>query len=325
MATTRCPECQKRVRKRARTCPRCKSEIREDQGTPTPKWHERTSVSLCTAALLAVVGLGFIHIIVGVRGPRDLPFDLALRKSFGYRELVVDAGRIRAIPYVAATLKYPLGLRVLQAKGYLPSGPTLETRMVQQMRDAMNRWHAEFEANLGRSERSWQERMQQAPQTAEADPQSAAAFNDRAIASARQGRYDAALAELATAIRKSPVLAEAFYNRALLYTALGNLGQASSDLGKVLEIRPQFADARLQRGRIHVTLEHYDDAIADFSEAIEMDPACADAYLWRSMICFVTGDIEKSLRDIQSLRDLEAPVPDGLLAALQTSTPRPVR
>ena len=323
IATTKCPECCKRIRKGVHTCPRCGYEISEDQTKRKPKWHERTSVSLCVATLLVVIGLGFIHVIVGVRGPGDLPFDLALRESFGYKELIVDVVRIQSLPYLAVTLKHPLGLRVLQAKGYFPSDPTLETQMIYRMREMMNLWYAEFESSLDRSERPWQEQMQHVAEEDQADPQSAEAFNARAIVSSRQGRFDAALTELAAAIRKNPVLAEAFYNRALIYKALGNLGQAASDLDKVVEIRPRFVEACVERGRILVTLEQYDEAIADFSQAIEIDPAGADAYLWRGMVHFAKGDNDEARQDVHNLQKLEMPVPKGLLAALQIDTEKP--
>lgn len=284
---------------------------------PVPKWYERTSVTLCVAGVLMVVGLGFVHVIVGIEGPFSLPFAIARRESFGYRELIVDARRIRALPYIAAKFRYPLGCRVLQRKEYLPSGATYETRMVHELRGAMSRWYAEFEAATGQSQASWLDRLQEPPQAADAQPQDAAAYNRRAIVYARQGRYDAALSELAGAVKKAPLLAEAFHNRALVYLALGNLGQATSDLAQVIQIRPQSIEAYVERGAIHVTRERYDEAIADFTKAIEIDSACTEAYLRRSMVHYTTGGSDKAMQDVHKLQDLGIPVPADFLAALQ--------
>ena len=49
------------------------------------RWYERTSVTLCVAVALAAVGLGFIHVIVGVTSSYRLPFEVVLRDCFGYR------------------------------------------------------------------------------------------------------------------------------------------------------------------------------------------------------------------------------------------------
>ncbi len=278
-------------------------------------------MTLCGAALLVIVGLGFIHVVVGVEGLFGLPFDIRRREAFGYRELLVDAQKIRVLPYVAARSKYPLGCRVLQMMEYLPAGATFETRMVHELREAMSRWYAEFETAMGRREASWLDRLQEPPETADAEPQEAAAYNRRAIAAARQGRHDVALSELAGAIRKNPAFAEAFHNRALVYLALGNLGQAASDLGHVIEIRPESAPAYVSRGVIHITVERYDEAIADFTKAIEIDPACAEAYLRRSMVHYAQGDNDWARQDVRKLRNLGRPIPAGFLAALEGNPP----
>ncbi|MBN1362619.1 MAG: tetratricopeptide repeat protein [Sedimentisphaerales bacterium] len=313
MARNRCPNCKKRVPRKAERCPRCGTEV---ESRP-PKWYERTSVTLCVAAVLAGIGFGFIHVIVSVEGPFGLPFDLAPRQHFGYREMVVDAGKIGALPYVAARLKYPLGCEVLRRLEYLPSSPTFETRMVYELREAMDRWYAEFEVATGRAPCPWQDRLQEPPQASETDPQGAAACNRRAVTYARQGKYADALSELATATRKDPVCAEAYYNRALVYLALGNLGQAASDLGQVVQIRPDSVEAYVERGLIHVTSERYDEAVADFSQAVEIEPTCAEAYLRRSMVRYAKGEQNAALQDVKKLRSLGVPVPSGFLHALQ--------
>ncbi len=314
MRQNRCPKCKKRVPSRAESCPRCGSELPRPQ---PPRWYERTSVTLCVAGLLAIVGLGFIHVILGVEGPFNLPFDIIRRESFGYREMLVDTDKIRALPYIAAKLKYPLGCEVLRLKEYLPSDPTFETRMVHELRVAMSQWYAEFETASGRSQAPWQNRLQEPSPATDVELQGATACNRRGVACARQSQYAGALSAFGGAIRKNPVFAEAFYNRALVYLALGNLGQAASDFSQVIEIRPDSVDTYLQRGVIHVTSERYDEAIADFTRAIEIDPTCDEAYLRRSMVHYAKGDSDEARRDVAKLQDLGAAVPAGFLTALR--------
>jgi Flp pilus assembly protein TadD len=317
MGRSRCPECKKRVPRGAETCPRCGAEV----PTRPPKWHERTSVTLCVAGVLAIIALGFIHVIVGVEGPYNVPFDIVRRESFGYREMLVDAGKIRTLPYVAAKTRYPLGCQVLQLKGYLPSSPTFETRMVHELREAMDRWYAEFEVATGRMQRPWHDRLQEPAEAADAGTHNAAAYNSRGVTCARQGRYGAALSEFSAAIKKNPALAEAYHNRALVYVALGNLGQAASDFSQVIEIRPASVDACIGRGLIHVTRERYDEAIADFTKAIEIDPTCVEAYVRRGMIRYAKGENQEAWEDVHKLQSLGAPAPPGFLEALRGESP----
>ena len=60
-------------------CPHCGKPIDRTKDDKPKKWHEKTSVTLCIAAGLAVIGLGFIHIIIGVVSRFELPFDVALK------------------------------------------------------------------------------------------------------------------------------------------------------------------------------------------------------------------------------------------------------
>jgi tetratricopeptide (TPR) repeat protein len=280
---------------------------------PRRRWYERTSVTLCVAAVLVVVSLGFFHVITGVTGSEGLPFDVVLRESFGYREMVVNARRIQALPYAAARLKHPLGVAVLQRNGYMPSGLAFEAEMAAEQRESLERWQRQFEESLCGSTLRWQDRLRgDIP-----DGGSAQAHNQRGIALARGGEYAQALAEFSRAIARDPALADAFYNRAMVQIALGNLGPAASDLGKVTEVRPDFTEGYIRRGRLCVAMNEYDRAIADFTRAIEIDARSAEAYFHRSLAHYTKGDYEKALADVRVIQGLGRPVPAGLLHALR--------
>jgi Flp pilus assembly protein TadD len=297
---------------------------RQDRaGKPRKRWHERTSVTLCVAAALVILGLGFIHVVTGVTSPYELPFDIVPKSRFGYRETWVHAQRIQALPYAVATRKYPRGVEALQRAGYLPSGLEFEASVMAEQRENTRQWQAEFEAALGRSERSWQDQLQAQEQTPP-DPQDARACNLRGVAFARQGDYQAALAEFARAIRRDPTCVDAFCNRALVYAALGNLGPAASDLAKVVEIRPTYVEAYVHQARLHAAINEHDEAIADLTRALEIDPRCADAYFQRSLVHYARGEYEEALDDARRIQGLGLPVPSGLLDALQAGA-RPDR
>ncbi len=284
---------------------------------PRKRWYERTSVTLCVAAGLALVGLGFLHVIVGVRSDYGLPFDVVRRDAFGYRETLVNARRIQALPYTAAQRKYPRGLRALQKAGYLPDGHGFEAGMMARQRASLQRWQAEFEKTLGRPESRWQDQLQDAGPAAPNDPDGAPAHNQKGIVYARRGEYTAALAEFSRAMRRDPTQVDACYNRALVYLALGNLGTAATDLGQVVALRPGFVEGHLRRGRLYAALNDHAQAVAAFTRALEIDPQCAEAYFHRSLVHYTNGAFDAARTDAQRVEGLGLPVPPGYLRALR--------
>ena len=277
-------------------------------------------MTLCVAVALAAIGLGFIHVITGVTSSYALPFDIVLKDCFGYRETLVKANRIQTLPYAAATRKYPLGVKVLQKAGYMPSGLEFEASMMAEQREGMQRWQAEFEKALGRPEIRWQDQLQGEDQVSPGDAEDAHAYNHRGVAVARQGEYQAALAEFTRAIRRDPTYADAFHNRALVYTVLGNLGSAASDFGKVVEIRPDFVEGYLRQAHLHAAMNEHDQAIAGLTKAIELDPQCATAYFRRSLVYYTKGAYEEALDDVRKIQSLRLPVPSGFLQALRAAS-----
>jgi len=322
MAQRQCQECQAPISKKAATCPRCGALVNRREAKQSKRWYERTSVTLCVAAGLLLVALGFVHIITGVETPFELPVDIARRQTFGYRETFVNARAIMALPYTAAKLKYPLGCEVLQRLGYLPSGHGFEARAaVRQMQD-IGRWQAEFGRALGRTEAPWEERLQTGVMEGPAGSDSAQADNARGIASAREGDYRGALAAFSRAIRKTPTYVEAYHNRALVYIAIGNLGQGAADFGKVVEIRPGFLAGYLEQGRLYLTTNQYDEASAVFSDAIAADSSCAAAYLGRALACYAQGQYEQAWQDVRQLERLGTPAPREFVLALSHASGR---
>ncbi|HSW02620.1 MAG TPA: tetratricopeptide repeat protein [Sedimentisphaerales bacterium] len=281
------------------------------------RWYQRTSVTLCVAAAMAVVGLGFVHVIVGVTSSYGLPFDIVVRESFGYREAIVDAGRIESLPYAAACFKYPLSVAALHKGGYTDGGPAFEARMASWQRECVGRWQAQFESSLGRPAVCRQDHLLGQEQVPGSDPESSRACNQRGIALARSGEYQAALAEFTRAIRRDPTCADAFYNRAQVSIEIGNLGQAASDLGTVVEIRPGFTEARIRRGRLYVAMNDRDRAIAEFTKAVEIDPKCGEAIFHRGLVHFVRGDYERALADVQKIESLGQVVPTEFTRVLR--------
>jgi tetratricopeptide (TPR) repeat protein len=282
------------------------------------RWYERTSVTLCVVAGFAVVGSGFLHVILGVTSSYGFPFDIALRSSFGYREMIVDVRRLGELPYAVARFRYPLSVAALQKKGYIPDGPAFEAGMTARQQERVTRWTREFEESaLGRRETCPLDQLRGDAQAANTDPQDARVCNQRGIAFAKSGEYQSAIAEFGRAIRRYPTFVDAFYNRALVSMEIGSLGQAASDLGAVVEIRPEFVEGRFRRGRLYVAMNEHDKAISEFTKAVEIDPKCAEAIFHRSLVYFVRGDYEKALQDATKIEGLGQVVPTAFLRTLR--------
>ena len=298
-------------------CPLCGAR----KGKRPKRWYERTSVTLCVAGGLAVVGLGFVHVITGVTSPHNLPFDVVRRDSFGYRELLVDAERIKSMPYAVALREHPLGVAALQKAGYLPSGPRFEARRMAEQQYNTRKWLAEFERAIGKNEPPWPDRLRTA-EAGQGDPESARACNDRGVTLARQGQYASALAEFARAIRRDPTYLDAFHNRVLVYVAIGNLGPAAADLGSMLAIRPDSSKTCLRRGRLHAAIKDHDKAIADFTKALELIPDDLEALFHRSLAHYAKGEYSEADRDLERIERLGVAVPSGFLQAVRAMTAR---
>jgi len=307
----------------ANVCPRCGAPITSPAGKKPQKWHEKTSVTLCIAAALVVITLGFLHIITGVTSPYGLPFDVVRKDSFGYRETFVNAGKITALPYLAARKKYPIGCKVLQREGYMESGSVFETRVVRHLQADMKKWQAEFSAGrltAEQAQQQWQDRLQRQTQPPEMNPEDPNACNSRGIAAAKEGQYETAIAEFTRAFRRDPAFAEACYNRALVYIALGQLGPAISDFTKVIEIRPSQAEGYTRRGLLHVALSQYDQAIGDFTKVLEIDPASAETYFRRSLAFYAKGQYDKAWQDVRRIQDLGLHVPEEFIESLRVAS-----
>ncbi len=294
--------------------------MQKEKGNKQKKWYERTSVTLCVAAVIIIIGLGFIHIITGVVSPFRLPFDIIFKESFGYRETFINAEKIKSMPYVAAKLKYPISCKILQKLEYIQAGNVFETKMLELLRETMEKWHTEFEEVLNKPQQQWQNQLRGKSESIEKTTSDAEACNNRGIDAANKGQYETAISEFTRAFRKNPAYADAYYNRGLVYVAIGQLGQAISDFTQTIEINPEFIDAYSKRGNIHVTMNQYDQAISDFTKVLEIKPKHIDVCFMRALVFFATGQYEKAWEDVHTIQNMGLPVPSGFIKNLRRAS-----
>lgn len=298
-------------------CPHCGVPLEDPDVKQRKKWYDRTSVTLCVAAGLIIIGFGYIHVVIGVVSPYQLPFDVVLKESFGYSETFVNAEMIKSLPYRIAKKKYPIGCKALQRNNYMDFGNAFEAKMTRQLQENVELWLETFDKSLNTPELQWRDQLLERAQAGQTDPEDPNAYNAQGIAAAREGQYETALALFTRAFQRDPVFAEAYYNRGLVSVAIGLLGQGVSDFGKVVEIKPGNTAGYRKRGFLYFTMKHYDEAISDFTKIIELDPASAQATFRRSLAYYAKGQYDRAWEDVYKIQNLGLSVPSEYLKVLR--------
>ncbi|MBN2315613.1 MAG: tetratricopeptide repeat protein [Sedimentisphaerales bacterium] len=298
-------------------CPHCGASLKDPKIPKRKRWYDRTSITLCVAGGLIVMGFGFIHVVTGVVSPYQLPFDVVLKATFGYRETFVNAEKIKALPYDVAKLRYPLGCKALQQNNYLEFGDAFEAKMTRRHQDNIEQWLEDFDKTLGKPKPQWQDQLLERPQVGLIAPEDPNAYNDRGIAAAREGRYETALALFTRAFQRDPVFAEPYFNRGLVSVAIGLLGQGVSDFSQFIEIKPGKPEGYGKRGSLHLAMKQYDEAISDFTRIVELDPASAQAMFRRSLAYYAKNRYDQAWEDVHRIQNLGFSVPPGYLEILR--------
>ncbi|UCD30170.1 MAG: zinc ribbon domain-containing protein, partial [Planctomycetota bacterium] len=121
-----CGDCGKDISSRADTCPNCGAPTLNTRPKRHKTWHQIAAATLSVAAILIVIGFGFVHVITG----SSLSTPRVVRKdSFGYGETFIHIDKITGMPWVFAKSKYPIGCKVLQEKGHIESDEAFERRV----------------------------------------------------------------------------------------------------------------------------------------------------------------------------------------------------
>jgi tetratricopeptide (TPR) repeat protein len=107
-----------------------------------------------------------------------------------------------------------------------------------------------------------------------AAPNSAAPYNNRAIARVRMGDVPGAIADYTRAIALAPYDAELYFNRGNAFVAAGQYSHALSDFNRAVQVSPTYARAWYNRGTVYSLLGQPDAAMQNWRYAIdtETDP-----------------------------------------------------
>ena len=97
----------------------------------------------------------------------------------------------------------------------------------------------------------------------------AIAYNNRAIAYMRLGKYDLAIKDLTLALKAAPDWTLPLINRASAYRANGQPDLARADLIALTRRGAFRAEEHLAKGQAYAQLEQYPEAIAEYSIGVK--------------------------------------------------------
>lgn len=155
--------------------------------------------------------------------------------------------------------------------------------------------------------------------------------NGLALVELREGRVEAALALVESAIELARELGERHpvhrmvlqANRARLLAVLGRVKEALADYADAIAIDPAFPDYYVDRGNLLARLGRHEEALADYESAMRAGPPLPEAHYNRAELLIARGDLDGALADLGRVIDLDPSYLDayinraGLLAGLE--------
>jgi len=90
---------------------------------------------------IVVLSLSFVHIITG----GYVGFAIVPKNTIGFKDTFINVDEITGMPWIVATSKYPIAVKILQQEGIIESDEARERRLHSEMMESMERSKKEFE------------------------------------------------------------------------------------------------------------------------------------------------------------------------------------
>lgn len=142
-------------------------------------------------------------------------------------------------------------------------------------------------------------------------------LRQQALTSAKQGRYEDAIALFDQLIEQDPNSASHYSNRGLMHFHNGQLERALADYNQAIQLDPQLAKVYNNRANCYAALGNRDAAIADYEIAIDLDPANIHAWINQGITFRELGQFEQAIENF----DLALQVNQLLSLAETAETP----
>jgi tetratricopeptide (TPR) repeat protein len=128
----------------------------------------------------------------------------------------------------------------------------------------------------------------------------ARAAYDRGKSAFDGGRYDAAVADFAEAIKLDPNRDHLFYVRACAWYGKADYDRAVEDLNEAIRLKPTDSMLFATRGDAELMRRNFDSARKDADEALRLDPKSDFALVVRADALRLTEDYDGARRDINN-------------------------
>ncbi len=134
---------------------------------------------------------------------------------------------------------------------------------------------------------------------------SAQSHLDRGNAYLKDGKVDAAVLELRSAVTKDPMLAQAHLKLADAYLRQGNPGRALGEYVRAADLMPKDADVQIKAGSLLLLAGRAADAKARADKALAANPKKVDALVLRANAMAGLKDLDGALEQMQQALQLE--------------------
>jgi tetratricopeptide (TPR) repeat protein len=104
--------------------------------------------------------------------------------------------------------------------------------------------------------------------------------------SAKEGKYDEALADFAIALQVEPNDSFSLINRATIYINQQNFQAAYADADSLVKYVPHIAKGHYLRAVAAFRLNQPEQALADLTNCIQLDPASEEGYSYRGVVYY---------------------------------------
>ncbi|MDA8002800.1 MAG: tetratricopeptide repeat protein, partial [Alphaproteobacteria bacterium] len=125
----------------------------------------------------------------------------------------------------------------------------------------------------------------------------AGTYQNRGVAYAAVGMYDAAFNDFGTSLELNPGRAKTYFDRGYAHYCKGDVDLAIADYNNALELDSNLARAYNYRGLAYGKKGEFDRAIADYNRALKIKPEDADAYINRAAVYSANGDYDRAIAD----------------------------
>jgi tetratricopeptide (TPR) repeat protein len=136
-------------------------------------------------------------------------------------------------------------------------------------------------------------------------PQKARAYNNLALALARQGNFNDATANYRVALKLKPNYARAHYNLGVILAKQGNLNKGIHHLRTAVQIDPNNSEAQNNLGVALLIQGHLDAAIVHLQNALKITPYYAEAHNNLGKAMQLKGNLPMAIEHYQAAVHLD--------------------